>query len=164
MKTLTKYFLIAAFLFVLFAPLNSLGAKTNFYIGSNLTPQEIEFLNTAYNDESRKIYFLKKVIEKFPGSTGFAKILSSEQNHASTLESVYNKYEIELPKDMDFSAVVIPTTLDEACAMALKFENDNVEMYQKFLKSVTNTFLKTVFEDLRDITINRNIPAVEKCK
>lgn len=164
MKTLTKYLVIVVFLIAIFAPLNSLGAKSNFYIGNTLTPEETEFLNTAYKDESRKIYFFKKVIEKFPNSTGFAKILYSEQNHASTLETVYNKYEIELPKDMDFSSVIIPSTPDEACTIALKFENDNVEMYQKFLKSVTNAFLKTVFEDLKDITINRNIPAVEKCK
>lgn len=164
MKTLTKYFLLVVFLIAIFAPFNSLGAKSNLYIGSALTPEEIEFLNTAYYDESRKIYFFKKVIEKFPDATGFAKILNSEQNHTGTLETVYNKYEIELPKNMDFSSVVLPSNVDEACTMGLKFEKDNAEMYQKFLKSVTNTFLKTVFEDLKDITINRNIPAVEKCK
>jgi hypothetical protein len=51
-----------------------------------------------------KVYFFKKVIEKFPNASGFAKILNSEQNHTSTLESVYNKYEIALPLEMDFSS------------------------------------------------------------
>jgi hypothetical protein len=163
MKTLMKYITLVIFLAVVFAPFNSLGAKSVFLKGNNLTPEEKEFLNTAYTDESRKVYFFKKCAEKFPDA-GFTKILNSEQNHVSTLESVYNKYEIDIPKDLDFSSVTIPASKDDVCSTALKMEKDNVEMYKKFLTSVTNTFLKTVFEDLRDITINRNIPAVEKCK
>lgn len=158
-----KYIAVVIFLAVVFAPYNSLGAKSVIYPGNNLTQEEKEFLNTAYKDESRKAYFFKKCSEKFPDA-GFLKIMNSEQNHVTTLESVYNRYEITIPSDMDFSSVTIPASMDEACSTALKLEKDNVEMYKKFLTSVTNTFLKTVFEDLRDITINRNIPAVEKCK
>jgi hypothetical protein len=163
MKTLMKYFIIVVFLIAIFAPFNSLDAKSNFYTGSTLTPEEIEFLNTAYKDEAKCQYFFKKVMEKFPDA-GFAKIMNSEQNHVSTLESVYNKYEIALPTNLDFSTITIPSSVDEACSIGLKYEQDNVEMYKNFLKNVTNTFLKTVFEDLRDITTYRNIPAVEKCK
>lgn len=164
MKTLTKYFALVIFLAVIFIPFNSLGAKTIFYSGNNLSPEEIEFLNAAYKDECRDQYFFKKAYEKFPDAGAFAKIMNSEQNHMSALESVFNKYDIETPKNLDFSDIVIPSSSDEACATGLKFEKENVEMYKKFLLSVSNTFLKTVFEDLRDITINRNIPALEKCK
>ncbi len=164
MKTLTKYFLLAIFLFVVFTPFNSLGAKSNYNYGNNLTPEELGYLNAAYKDECKDQYFFKKAIEKFPDASGFIKIMNSEQNHVTTLEGVFNKYEIEIPKNLDFSDIVIPTALDNACAMGLKFEKENVDMYQNFLKTVTNNYLKTVFEDLRDITINRNIPAVEKCK
>lgn len=163
MKTLMKYITAIIFIALVFAPLQSLGAKSVFLKGNNLTPEEIEFLNTAYKDESRKAYFFKKCGEKFPDA-GFVKIMNSELNHVSTLESVYNKYEIAILNDMDFNSVTIPATVDEACSTALKMEKDNVEMYKKFLTSVTNSFLKTVFEDLRDITLNRNIPALEKCK
>lgn len=162
MKTLTKYFLSAIFLLIIITPFNSLGAKS-IYHGGTLTPEEIGYLNSAYKDECRDQYFFKKAYEKFPAS-GFAKIMNSEQNHISTLESIFNKYEIEIPKNLDFSDVVVPAVLDDACAMGLKLEKENVEMYQNFLKNVTNNYLKTVFEDLRDITINRNIPAIDKCK
>jgi len=164
MKTLTKYLALVIFLTVIFIPFNTLGAKTVFHTGNNLTPEEIEFLNTAYKDECRDKYFFKKISEKFPDISAFSKIMNSEQNHVSALESIYNKFEIETPKNMDFSDVVIPSSSDDACSIGLKYERENVEMYKKFLLSVSNTLLKTVFEDLRDITINRNIPALEKCK
>jgi hypothetical protein len=164
MKTLIKYFALVIYLAVIFIPFNSLGAKTIFYSGTNLTPEETEFLISAYKDECRDKYFFKKAYEKFPDASAFAKIMNSEQNHMSALESVFNKYDIETPKNLDFSDIVMPSNSDEACALGLKYEKENVEMYKKFLLSVTNNFLKTVFEDLRDITINRNIPALEKCK
>jgi hypothetical protein len=163
MRLFIKFFLVIIFFIVILTPFNSLGAKSHFYQSNNLTAEEIEFLNTAYKDEVKCQYYFKKVMEKFPDA-GFAKIFNSEQNHVTTLETIYNKYGLEIPKDMDFSALLIPSSLSEVCVIGLKFEKDNAEMYQKFLKTVTNTVLKTVFEDLRDITINRNIPAVEKCK
>lgn len=163
MKSLIKYFITIFFLIIVFAPFKTLGARSIIMSENNLTPEETEFLNTAYKDEAKCQYYFQKIKEKFPDA-GFTKILNSEQNHVITLEGIYNHYEIAIPQNLDFSALVIPATLEEACRTGLKYENENVEMYKNFLTSVTDKYLKTVFEDLRDITINRNIPAVEKCK
>jgi hypothetical protein len=165
MKTFIKSTALAISLIMMLASINLLGAKISYNsAGDELTPQEIEFLIAAYKDEARGEYLFKKITEKFPDATGFIKILSSEQNHVTTLEAIFIRYELEIPKNLDFSDMKIPSSVDEACTIATAYEKENVEMYKKFLNNVSNKYLKTVFEDLRDISIYRNIPAIEKCK
>ncbi len=55
------------------------------------------------------------------------------------------------------------TTIQEACRIAAQAEIKNAAMYDRMLKTVKEADIVDAFTRLRDASVNRHLPAFQRC-
>lgn len=127
-----------------------------------LSPSELTALEKALQDEINAESFYQKVIEKFGTVRPFSMIVSSERQHISELENIYETYGIDVPA-LIAKDIALPASIDEACKISVQAEVDNIKLYDELKTQVTKTSVKEVFDNLAYASENMHLPAFERC-
>jgi hypothetical protein len=142
-----------------------LGIENLEYPVGNLTEPIKTALNSAIDDEYHALSFYEAVIAKFGTIRPFIMIKGAEEQHIASLKSIYDKYGLVPPKNTWSGKISAPTTLQEACQAGVDAEIANADLYKdKLLPSVSSyTDITLVFENLMNASLQKHLPAFEKC-
>jgi hypothetical protein len=126
-------------------------------------------LEAALQDEHQAEAIYAAVIAKFGQVRPFSNIIVAERMHAAELAAVMLVHGIDatnnkLLRDPAIAAQV-PATLAEACALGVKAEIANKDLYDKTLIPAAAGYpdIIAVFTRLRDASQNNHLPAFQRC-
>lgn len=124
-----------------------------------------EALTIAIEDEYKARETYLSVLEKFGEVRPFSNILLAEENHISSLETLFNKYEITVPENNFKGTIEVADTLKEMCEIGVQAEIDNAKLYkEKLIPSVTEySDVTLVFENLMSASENNHLKAFDNC-
>lgn len=126
----------------------------------------IEALDKAIDDEYKAKSTYDAVIAKFGLIKPFSQIVRAEEQHISSLKSIYDKYGIEIPENKYESNIEAPDTLQASCALGVQAEIANVALYKDQLLPVVFEYpdISSVFTNLMDASRDKHLPAFENCQ
>lgn len=107
-------------------------------------------------------------IEKFGNHRPFSRILEAEKRHISLLEPLFVRNNVPIPEDKAAQYVVIPDSLLAAMKAGVTGEQNNIHMYEIFLKQQLPDDVRVTFTLLRDAAQNhlkafeRNVIRLER--
>ncbi len=132
--------------------------------GEHLDDRTRDALREALDDERHAIAMYRAVMEKFGNVRPFSNIVRAEERHEAALLRLFRAYRLDVPDDRwadhEFD---LPATLAEACAASAKAEEENIAMYDRFLEFVDEPSIRTVFQNLRNASADRHLPAFRRC-
>lgn len=130
---------------------------------SGLTKIELDALHEALDDEYRAWSTYDQVISDFGEVRPFINIRDAEARHIQALLSLFNFYDLSIPKNNWPGQVGRYKTLQEACKAGVAAEIDNGAMYDRLLKSTKRADILQVYRNLQDASQQRHLPAFERC-
>ncbi len=136
---------------------------------ADLPPTTRDALFTALADEHNAEAFYAAVMEKFGEVRPFSNIIVAEQHHAEQLRQLMETYGLEAGNNPNLGSdairAAVPETLAEACAMGVKAEIANRDLYAKTLlpAATGHDDVTAVFVALRDASENNHLPAFQRC-
>lgn len=118
----------------------------------------------ALDDERHAQALYQAVMDRHGSVRPFSNIVKAEERHASQLLGLFERYEIEIPRNpWPERELEVPATLREACVQAVEAEKANLGMYDEFLEFVAEPDIREVFTRLREASKERHLPAFERC-
>ncbi|MFA5856158.1 MAG: DUF2202 domain-containing protein [Candidatus Pacearchaeota archaeon] len=133
------------------------------YPNEELSKNEIDALDLAINDEYKARATYKRVLEEHGNIKPFSNIINSESSHIAQLESIYKKYDLQIPDDNWYIKVPVFANIKDACEAGVNAEIENADLYDELLINVNNQDIKVIFEFLRDASRNNHLPAFQRC-
>ena len=126
-------------------------------------------LEAALQDEHHAEAVYAAVIAKFGQVRPFSNIIAAERMHAAEVAAVMLAHGIDatnnkLLRDPAIAAQ-IPATVAEACALGVKAEIANKDLYDKSLIPAAAGYpdIIAVFTRLREASQNNHLPAFQRC-
>lgn len=115
---------------------------------NNLTEESM--LKYALQDEYTLRSRYEFIIKKFEDKKHFSDMVRDENINISILMSMLTKYSIPIPADMAEDYIItFPKNISDAYALSIKAENENIEMYERFLdNSNLKEETKALFKNL----------------
>lgn len=130
----------------------------------SLDEQTQKFLIEALQDEREAIARYRAILDRHGDVAPFSRIAGSESHHEAHLLGIFHEYGIPVPDNAwAGKEILIPVTLQEACVEAVKWEQENAAMYDRFLEAVEEPDVRTVFTRLRDMSRERHESAFATC-
>lgn len=129
-------------------------------------PIEVQMtLDKAINDEYAAYSTYDVVIKKLGSVRPFSMIINAEEQHISRLKSIYTKYGIKIPSNKFLGTIKSPITIKDACQTGVTAEIANVNLYKDELIPVVKNYedITLVFTDLMTASLQKHLPAFEKC-
>lgn len=122
-------------------------------------------LEKAIIDEYAAYSTYDAVIKKFGNVRPFSMIINAEDQHIAWLKSIYDKYAIDVPANKILGTIKAPTTLQEACQIGVDAEITNGKLYSDELIPMVEDYedITSVFHNLMDASLQKHLPAFEKC-
>ena len=160
MKLIGKLMVTGVVILMIAGPLQAAGT---------LEQAAIDALGSALADEHHAEAFYEAVLKKFPDARPFVNIVNAERTHAAEIASVMRSYGIAPAgnKLIGTAAIMaaVPATLEEACAIGVKAEIDNRELYdRKLIPAVGgHADIVALFRQLRDASQDNHLPAFQRC-
>ena len=135
------------------------------YPVGDLSQQPKEALIEAINDEYKAHALYEKTIEKFGFVRPFSMIIRAEEQHISSLKSLFDKYGLEIPKDNWTNKVSVEKTIQQACQTGVDAEIANAKLYQDKLLPMVSDYedIKLVFTNLMNASQEKHLVAFERC-
>ncbi|OLO37093.1 hypothetical protein BTR23_14270 [Alkalihalophilus pseudofirmus] len=84
----------------------------------------------------------------------FSQIKEAEQRHISALLPLFERYQVSLPHDISKNFVTTPESIKAAYGAGVQGEIENISMYERFLSYDIPTDVRTVFQQLRNASLN----------
>jgi rubrerythrin len=123
-----------------------------------------QVLNEALDDERRARAIYEAVVAKFGDVRPFSNIVLAEARHEKHLLPLYERYDLAVPDDpWTVEKIEVPASIAESCRQAVEAEKSNVAMYDVLLASVTQEDVRGTLELLRARSLERHLPAFERC-
>jgi hypothetical protein len=135
------------------------------YPVGDLSQQAKEALIEAINDGYKAHALYEKTIEKFGFVRPFSMIIRAEEQHISSLKSLFDKYGLEIPKDNWTNKVSVEKTIQQACQTGVDAEIANAKLYQDKLLPMVSDYedIKLVFTNLMNASQEKHLVAFERC-
>jgi hypothetical protein len=135
------------------------------YPAGNLSDQAKEALIEAINDEYKAHALYEKTIEKFGLVKPFSMIIRAEEQHISSLKSLFDKYGLEIPKDDWVDKVSAEATLQQACQAGVDAEIANAKLYKDKLLPMVSGYedIGLVLTNLMNASQEKHLVAFERC-
>lgn len=130
---------------------------------SRLDVQTRNAILSALDDERKAKAFYGAVLAKYGEIRPFSNIVNAEARHESALAALLTKYGIEVPADAWASRKIdVPSTLQATFPAAIKLEQENIALYDGFLKFVKEEDIKAVMSQLQWASQERHLPAFQR--
>lgn len=107
-----------------------------------------EALNIALKDEYNARNTYELVLDDYPESRVFKNIVKAEMTHAQLVQEVMDQYGYPYQEYVKDEDIVIGTTLEENLALAIKGEEENIDIYENFLSKDYPDDVKDLFTRL----------------
>jgi hypothetical protein len=135
------------------------------YPVGNLSNQAKEALVEAINDEYKAHALYEKTIEKFGFVKPFSMIIRAEEQHISSLKSLFDKYGLEIPKNDWMNKVSVEETLQQECQLGVEAEIANAKLYKDKLLPMVAEYedIQLVFTNLMNASQEKHLVAFERC-
>ncbi len=130
---------------------------------SSLSEEEKTALGLAIDDEYKARATYAGVISKFGNVRPFTNIIDAEEQHISSLKSLYSAYGLEVPEDKWAGNAPEFDSVQEACAAGVQAEIENAALYENISKTVDNQDILDVFERLGKASEENHLPAFQRC-
>ena len=128
-----------------------------------LHPHEVIALLDALDDEHKAHATYSQVIADFGEVAPFANILESERRHIAALTELMRRYEVPVPANPWPGKVTRYGSVAHACADAVDAELENIAIYDGLLDTIDRSAIREVFQDLRQASQERHLPAFRRC-
>lgn len=124
-----------------------------------------EALGKALDDEYKAFATYQKVLEKQGMVRPFSMIIRAEENHISSLKSLFDKYGISIPENKYIGKMETLDTLSEACAVGVDAEIANAALYRNELLGKVSNYpdITTVFTNLMSASQQKHLSAFQRC-
>lgn len=130
----------------------------------SLDEQTQKFLIEALQDEREAIARYRAILDRHGDVAPFSHVAGSESHHEAHLLGLFHEYRIPVPENVwAGKEILIPVTLQEACLEAVKWEQENAAMYDRFLDTVKEPDVRAVFTRLGDMSRERHENAFAAC-
>lgn len=93
-----------------------------------------EILTYAIQDEYAAQAEYDLIMDNYGTVRPFSNIIKAEANHINLLLPLFETYGVEVPVNDAAQRTVLPSSLAESYQTAVKAEENNIAMYQKFLE------------------------------
>lgn len=135
------------------------------YPAGTLSNEAKEALIEAINDEYKAHSLYEKTIEKIGFVRPFSMIIRAEEQHISSLKALFDKYELQIPKDDWANKVSAEGTLKQACQAGVDAEIANAKLYRDKLLPMVSSYedIMTVFTNLMNASQEKHLKAFEGC-
>lgn len=127
-----------------------------------ITPTTADALRAAWLDERRAQAFYGAVLEKHGQVRPFTNILNAEKRHEQAVATLMDRYGVSKPSKDSTDVPGVPATIAECAKLSAQVERDNVAMYDRLLKDVSEPDVRAVLENLRAASLNNHLPAFER--
>jgi len=124
---------------------------------------EVEALFMALDDEYKAWSIYDQVIADFGAVRPFTSIQKAEEKHIGALETLFDRYDLEVPLNEWPGSVPSFDTLAEACEAGVQAEIDNAALYDQLFDMVDNPDIVRVFTSLQQASLDKHLPAFERC-
>ena len=111
-----------------------------------------KMLTYALQDEYLARAEYRLIIQNFGSKRPFSNIIQAEEQHIAMLAPLLNQYGVPMPPDA-FS-LSAPDTFQAALQAGVKAEEENIAMYDLFLRQELPDPVRQVFTHLRDASYN----------
>ena len=124
----------------------------------------IAAMGEAIQDEYKAENTYLRVLADFGPRLPFQNIVFAEERHSQALAWLFQKREMEVPlSEWNLENVPRFGSLQEACAAAVQAELDNIALYDGFFALELARDVRTVFENNREASLTRHLPAFQGC-
>lgn len=131
---------------------------------TDLTPDVVAAMDEAILDEYRAEMTYRTVVEDFGEVLPFANIVNAEVRHSDALASLYLRRGLAVPADPWTAGDIPPfASIPEACRVGVVAEIDNAAIYDGYLSLELPADVRQVFQSNRDASVERHLPAFERC-
>lgn len=127
-----------------------------------ITPASADALRAAWLDERRAQAFYGAVVEKHGQIRPFTNILNAEKRHEQAVATLMDRYGVSRPSKDSADVPGVPATIAECAKLSAQVERDNIGMYDRLLKDVTEPDVRAVLENLRAASLKNHLPAFER--
>ena len=122
-----------------------------------------EILRDALEDERKAEATYAAVIEKFGEVRPFINIIDAERRHSAAIERQMTRLGFAIPANHWEGKGEAPTTLVEACSMAVEAEIENIALYDRLLPEIADDVVRQVLQNLQDASRDNHLPAFRRC-
>ena len=128
-----------------------------------LTDPEIKALEEALDDEYKAHATYDQVIADFGEVQPFANIRAAEARHITSLCGLFARYGLAVPENPWPGKVERYASVKAACEAGVAAEIANAEIYDRLMQATRKQDILTVFQNLRDASQQRHLPAFQRC-
>ena len=111
-------------------------------------------LTFALQDEYLAQTRYDNILRTYGDIQTFTRIKQAELRHISALLPLFERYQVPIPEDISQNFVTTPESIKAAYAGGVQGEIDNIAMYDKFLLFELPVDMRTVFQQLRNASVN----------
>lgn len=123
-----------------------------------VTPDELKDLEAMFTvlikDEYRARAEYQAIIDEFGAQTPFTSLVRAETMHINALTRLFEVYGLDVPSDDGSKSAVVPDSLEEAYAIGVDAEKNNIALYDKYLDQDLPTNVERVFTNLQKASEN----------
>ncbi len=134
------------------------------YPAGELSSEVQNVLYKAIQDEYKAKAVYEATINKFGSVRPFSMIVRAEEQHISSLKSIYDKYGLAIPEPEKLS-LSIPDKLSDVCQIGVDAEIKNASLYKNELLPKVSEYLDIafVFTNLMNASQEKHLPAFQRC-
>jgi hypothetical protein len=132
-------------------------------VDETLSETERAHLIAALDDEYQARATYAQVIADFGDVRPFSNIVEAEDRHARALIRIFERYGVPVPPDTWPGRVPRYGSLREACEAGVAAEVANAGLYDELLSGTQRTDIREVYENLREASQERHLPAFRRC-
>jgi hypothetical protein len=132
-------------------------------IAGDLTESEVDALLMALDDEYKAWSVYDQVIADFGAVRPFTSIQRAEERHISALETLFDRYRLDVPENEWPGNVPTFSSLAEACEAGVQAEVDNAALYDQLFSMVENPAVIRVFTSLQQASLSKHLVAFQRC-
>ncbi|WP_226035212.1 ferritin family protein [Aquibacillus saliphilus] len=113
-----------------------------------------QMLTYALQDEYLAQTRYDNILEIYGNIPTFTRIKQAEMRHISELLPLFQRYQVPFPEDLSQNFITTPESIKASYAAGVQGEVDNIAMYDKFLSFELPVDMRTVFQQLRNASLN----------
>jgi hypothetical protein len=116
----------------------------------------------ALADERAAEAYYQAVIDRHGQVRPFINIIESERRHQARLLTLFEKYGVPVPP-ASVAAVQVGNDLSLECRKALQAEEENANLYDRWLEIIQEDDIREAFVDLQRASLENHLPAFRRC-
>lgn len=128
-----------------------------------LSDEEMGVLHDALEDEYKAWATYDQVIHDFGQIRPFINIRDAEGRHIKALSRLFHRYALAVPPNTWINNVCRYESIQEACTAAVQSEIDNGDLYDRLIAASTRDDILTVLRNLQEASLERHLPAFQRC-